>query len=71
MDNKINQAENKPQYKTACDGRLRDPTGYPSAVYLGEKIYFCKQACLRVFKRDPDPFMAGEVEHPIHEDNGD
>lgn len=56
------------EYKTACGGTLQDPENYPSAVYQGEKIYFCTRACLRVFEHDPDPFMAGEVEHPIEED---
>ena len=67
--------EEKPQQpytaKTACGGKLKDPTNYPSAIYHGERIYFCTRACLRVFQQDPDPFMAGEVEHPIHENEGD
>ena len=33
-------------------------------MYRGERIYFCTRACLRAFERDPDPFMAGEIEHP-------
>lgn len=64
-----NQVENQPHYKTACGGRLKDPIGYSSAVYRSEKIYFCKRACLRLFEQDPDPFMAGTVEHPIHEND--
>jgi len=56
------------EYKTACGGTLKDPTNYPSAMYLGERIYFCTRACLRVFEQDPDPFMAGEVEHPLDEE---
>lgn len=55
----------KPEYKTACGGKLKDPASYPSAMYWGERIYFCKETCLRVFEQDPDPFMAGKVEHPI------
>ncbi len=57
-----------PEYKTACGGKLKDPTNYPSAMYRGERIYFCTRACLRAFEGDPDPFMAGEIEHPIHEE---
>jgi YHS domain-containing protein len=57
-----------PEYKTACGGVLRDPANYPSAMHYGERIYFCTRACLRVFEQDPDPFMAGEVEHPLEED---
>ena len=53
-----------PEYKTACGGKLKDPENYPGALYQGERIYFCTHACLRVFEQDPDPFMAGEVEHP-------
>ena len=67
MDNNINQDEHNPQYKTACGGKLKDPANYPSAIYRGEQVYFCTWACLRAFERDPDPFMAGEVEHPIDE----
>jgi len=37
-------------------------------MYRGERIYFCARACLRVFEQDPDPFMAGEVEHPLEAD---
>lgn len=54
--------------KTACGGRLQDTTGYPSAIYHGERIYFCTRACLRVFEQDPDPFMVGDVVHPLDED---
>ena len=57
-----------PEYKTACEGKLKDPANYPSADYRGEQIYFCTRACLRVFELDPDSFMAGEVEHPLEED---
>ena len=60
-----------PEYKTACGGRLKAPTNYPSAMYRGEPIYFCTRACLRAFERDPDPFMTGEVEHPIHESDSE
>ncbi|GAB1471712.1 hypothetical protein MASR2M66_25900 [Chloroflexota bacterium] len=54
--------------KTACGGTLKDPTGYPSAIYNANRIYFCTHACLRAFEYDPSSFMAGEVEHPIRED---
>ena len=54
--------------KTACGGTLAYPENYPSAMYRGEKVYFCMRACLRVFQQDPDAFMAGEIEHPIAED---
>jgi len=56
------------EYKSGCGGKFKDPENYPSAIYRGERIYFCTRACLRVFEQDPDPFMAGEVEHPTEED---
>lgn len=52
-------------FKSACGGKLKNPAGYPSAIYRGEKVYFCTQACLRAFEADPERFMAGEIEHPI------
>ena len=57
----------QPSYiaKTACGGKLKDTKDFPSALYRGQQIYFCTQACLRVFEQDPDPFMAGKIEHPI------
>ncbi len=54
--------------KTACGGKLKNTKNFPSAVYHGEQIYFCTKASLRVFYEDPDAFIAGEIEHPIHED---
>jgi len=38
------------------------------ACASGERVYFCTRACLRVFEQDPDPFIAGEIEHPIDEE---
>lgn len=54
--------------KTACGGKLKDTSGYPSAKYSGEQIYFCTAACLRAFEQDPIVFMSGAVEHPLAED---
>jgi len=51
------------QAVTACGGKIKDPTRYPSALYKGERVYFCTRACLRVFETAPDRFMAGEIEH--------
>ena len=53
------------EHKTACGGTLKEPTQYPSAMYRGERVYFCTRDCLRVFEQDPDLFMAGEIEHPM------
>ena len=57
-----------PEYKTACGGKIKDPTNYLSAIYRGQRLYFCTRACHRVFEKDPDAFMAGEVEHPLEEE---
>lgn len=62
----MNQSEE--DVVTACGGKLTDTTGYPSAIYRGKRIYFCLRACLRVFESNPDRFMAGEIEHPVAED---
>ena len=72
MNESVNQNESigtpdessEPEYITACGGKLKDPSHYASAMYRGTRVYFCTMACLRVFEQDPDPFMAGEVEHP-------
>ena len=61
-------ASSDSEFKTACGGKLKSPDKYPYATYRGERIYFCTVACLRTFERDPDPFMAGEIKHPIRED---
>ena len=58
----------EPSAKTVCGGKLKDTAGFPSAVYQGEQVYFCTRACLRAFEEDPDPFMAGEIEHPLDDD---
>ena len=55
------------EFKTACGGKITDVSKYPSADYRGERIFFCTRACLKLFLLDPDPFMAGEVEHPLEE----
>jgi YHS domain-containing protein len=49
---------------TACGGKIKDPSIYPTADYKGKVVYFCTDACLQAFHTDPDGFMAGEVEHP-------
>lgn len=63
---------NNPQQeiaKTACGGKIKDTAGFPSAIYEGQQIYFCTRACLRAFEKDQERFMAGEIKHPIHEDD--
>jgi YHS domain-containing protein len=56
-----------PIVKSACGGVLEDPSAYPSAMFNGERIYFCHAACLRAFLSAPEAFMAGEVEHPLED----
>jgi YHS domain-containing protein len=63
-------AENSlPEHLTACGGVIHQPEKYPSAEYRGERVYFCTLACLRAFEQSPDAFMAGEIEHPMDEDD--
>lgn len=57
-----------PLTKSACGGTLKDPSAYPSAMFNGERVYFCNQACLKAFLRTPEAFMAGEVEHPLDDE---
>ena len=57
--------------KTACGGTLSDPSPYPSAEFHGETVYFCNEACLAAFLKAPEPFMAGEIEHPCCEDDAE
>ena len=54
---------------TVCGGKISDPDRYPSALYRGQRVYFCIRVCLRVFEADPDRFMAGEIPHPVDEDD--
>jgi len=58
-------SENIVAAETVCGGKLKNPEKYPSALYRGEKVYFCTQACLSAFEQDPDRFIAGEIEHPM------
>lgn len=62
------QQNNQELPRSACGGILKDPSKYPSAEYRGEIVYFCTCACLQVFEKTPDAFMAGEVEHPIEKE---
>jgi YHS domain-containing protein len=65
MDNTgISSSPQNPRGKTACGGFVDNPEAFPSAIYRGERIYFCMLACLRTFEENPDRFMAGEIEHP-------
>lgn len=59
----------EPETRTVCGGRISDPDRYPSALYRGQRVYFCTRACLRTFQSDPDRFMAGEIPHPVDEDD--
>jgi YHS domain-containing protein len=56
-----------PIAKSACGGVLKDPSNYPSAMFRGERVYFCTNACLKAFLQAPEAFMAGEVEHPLED----
>jgi hypothetical protein len=58
------QEDNSPTPKTACGGTLKDATNFPFAFYNDRKVHFCNSACLEAYLKDPDAFMAGEIEHP-------
>lgn len=63
--NLSDESQQSPLAKIAYGGLLDHPENFPSAMYRGERVYFCTMACLQVFEQNPDPFMAGEIEHPI------
>ena len=54
---------------TSCGGKIEDPGKFPSAIFKGKRVYFCVRACLSAFESDPERFMAGEIDHPIDEDD--
>ncbi len=49
----------------ACGGVIKFSEDTPWAVYRGAVVAFCTPACKREFEKDPDPFMAGEILHPV------
>ena len=58
----------EPVAKTVCGSEITDSQNYPSALYRGEWVYFCTAACLRVYKEEPDRFIAGEIDHPTEDE---
>ena len=54
--------------KTACGGTLREVGDHPSVEVRGQRIYFCRKACHRVYLTDPERFLAGAIPHPLEED---
>jgi YHS domain-containing protein len=58
----------EPEIRTVCGGKITAPDRYPSALYRGQRVYFCTRACLRAFESDPDRFIAGEIEHPTEDE---
>lgn len=63
--NPSDEAKQSSLAKTACGGLLDHLENFPSAMYRGGRVYFCTTACLQAFTQNPDPFMAGEIEHPL------
>jgi len=63
----LNESRHTKPAKTACGGEINDPECFPSAIFRGERVYLCTQACLRALESDPERFMAGEIEHPLDE----
>ena len=37
-------------------------------LYRRRRVYFCRKACLRVYKTDPEQFMRGQISHPLEEE---
>ena len=62
------QETQQQEIKSACGGTLKDPSAYPSAMFNGETVYFCNNACLKAFLKAPEAFLAGEIEHPLEDD---
>jgi len=67
MTNLSHESEQQ-EIKAACGGVLKDPPAYPSAEFNGETVYFCTNACLKVFLRAPEALMAGDIEHPLEDE---
>ena len=65
IENPSDESKQSSLAKTACGGLLDHPDNFPSAMYRGERVYFCTTACLQAFTQNPALFMAGEIEHPI------
>lgn len=57
-------SSNSPFRKTVCGGVIASWVTGLSAEHRGETVYFCRLACLRSFKANPDRFIRGEIEHP-------
>ena len=66
----LTQEPEQQEIKSACGGTLKDPSAYPSAMFNGERVYFCNAACLKAFLLSPDAFMAGEGEQPLEDVDG-
>jgi len=67
MPEKLKKKQLPPGHYTACGGRIQEPERYPSAVFRGQKIFFCNEACRQAFESDPERFMAGDIEHPLEQ----
>ena len=39
---------------TACKGVSQFVSATPTAVYQGQRLYFCLQSCLEEFEADPE-----------------
>ena len=39
---------------TACRSQAQYQPSTPSAIYRGQRIYFCEAVCLEDFKADPE-----------------
>jgi len=55
--------KNLTDIKTVCGGMIRNPEDHPTAVYRGEKIYFCADSCLKAFEQDPEGYIESTQDH--------
>ncbi len=51
--------------KVACGGVMQFRADTPWAIYRDAVVAFCTPACKREFEKDPEPFMAGKILHPV------
>jgi YHS domain-containing protein len=48
---------------TTCGGKITDSSTYPSEMFEGQRVYFCEESCRLAFLKNPERFMAGEIDH--------
>ncbi|HKZ84391.1 MAG TPA: YHS domain-containing protein [Anaerolineae bacterium] len=56
--------------QTVCGGLLEPDAPAIEAEYNGQTYTFCTRGCLRAFWSNPEDFLAGKIEHPIDDNEG-